>query len=151
MVDARIKAANLLLDRGIRFTIPDAPVWDRIRRRNKILIRPLRAGTIMEITVIMLENGLDDKLTNQELHTRLDVIARIIATAVLNDDEAIERSCGQLTKKLLWKCPAHVLIKIYRHIESLNRIEGFTAITGYFSRQIRMMMNKRTGQQQEGS
>lgn len=151
MADTQVKAANLLLDRGIRFNIPDAPVWDRIRRKNRILIRPLRAGTIMEIAILMLENGLDDKLTNQELHGRLDIIATVIATAVLNDAEAIELKRGTLTERLLWKCPAHVLIKIYRHIESLNEIEGFTAITKYFNRQIRMMMTKRTGQQAKGS
>ncbi len=151
MADARIKAANLLLERGVRFTIPDAPFWDRIRRKNRIHIRPLRAGSIMEIAVLMLEYGLDERLTNKQLHTKLDVIATVIATAILNDPEAIELNRGSLVKKLLWKCPAHVLIKIYRHIESLNEIEGFTNITEYFIRQIRMMMEKRTGQQEKGS
>jgi hypothetical protein len=151
MADTQVKAANLLLDRGIRFTIPDAPFWDRIRRNNRIHIRPLRAGTIMEIAILMLDNGLDEQLTNMELHSRLDVVATVIATAMLNDDVAIECKREALTQKLLWKCPAHILIKIYRHIESLNGIEGFTAITAYFNRQIRMMMEKRTGQQGKGS
>lgn len=151
MVDSQVKAANLLLDRGIRFTIPDAPVWDRIRRNNRILIRPLRGGTIMEIAILMLENGLDDELTNLELHSRLDVIAAVIATAQLNDDDAITNKREALAQKLLWKCPAHVLIKIYRHIESLNQIEDFTTITAYFNRQARMMMAKRTGRQGKGS
>lgn len=149
-MEAQVKAARLLLDRGIRFTIPDAPVWDRIRRKNKILIRPLRAGTIMEITVLMIEHGLEG-LTNMQMNCKLDVLAKIIATAVLNDDQSIERNCEAHAKILLWKCPAHVLIKIYRYIESLNQIEDFTTITGYFSRQVRMMMNRRTGQQAKGS
>ncbi|MDH6310592.1 hypothetical protein M2451_003318 [Dysgonomonas sp. PFB1-18] len=151
MADTQVKAANLLLERGIRITIPDAPFWDRIRRNNRIHIRPLRAGAIMEIAVLMLENGLDERLTNVELHSRLDVIATVIATAILNDDGAIQYKREALAQKLLWKCPAHVLIKIYRHIESLNQIEGFTAITAYFNRQVRMMMEKRTGQQAKGS
>lgn len=151
MADTQVKAAALLLDRGIRFTIPDAPFWDRIRRNNRILIRPLRAGTIMEIAILILENGLDEKLTNQELHSRLDIISTVIATAILNDAEDISYKREDLTQKLLWKCPAHVLIRIYRHIESLNQIEGFTIITAYFSRQARMMMSKRTGQQEKGS
>lgn len=151
MADTQIKAAKLLLERGIRFTIPDAPLWDRIRRQNRIYIPPLRAGTIMETVILMLENGLDEKLTNKELHSRLDIVAAIIATAVLNDATAIANKREALTQKLLWKCPAHVLITIYRHIESLNQLEDFTHITGFFNRQVRMMTAKRTGQQQEGS
>lgn len=149
-MEAQVKAANLLLDRGIRFTIPDAPVWDRIRRKNKIHIRPLRAGTIMQIAVLMLDNDLDG-FTNRQLLGKLDTLARIIATAVLNDERCFGQSCDALTQKLLWRCPAHVLIKIYRYIESLNQIEDFMIITAYFSRQVRMMMNRRTGQQAKGS
>jgi len=151
MADIQQDAANLLLDRGIRFNLPDAPIWDRIRRKNKIHIRPLRAGAIMEIAILMLEGKLDEPRTNLQLHAKLDVIAQVIATAVLNDAEAIELKREALTKKLLNKCPAHVLIRIFRHIESLNKIEGFTTITKYFNRQTRMMMTKRTGQQAKGS
>lgn len=151
MTATQVKAASLLLDRGIRFTIPDAPFWDRIRRKNRILIPPFRGGTIMEISLLMLENGLSDDLTNKELHSRLDVLAKVIATAILNDAMAISLKREALAAELLWKYRAHVLIKIYRFIESLNDIEDFTTITGYFNRQVRMMMAKRTGQKKKGS
>lgn len=151
MADIQKDAANLLLDRGIRFNLPDAPIWDRIRRKNKIHIRPLRAGAILEIAVLTLDAELDKPHTNLQLHTKLDVIAKIIATAVLNDAETIVLKCDVLTSKLLNKCPAHVLIQIFRHIESLNQIEGFTNITRYFNRQTRMMLTKRTGQMAKGS
>lgn len=151
MTATQIKAANLLLDRGIRFTIPDAPFWQRLFRRNVIHIRALRAGTIMEIALLILENGLDENLTNKELQSKLDIVCQVIATAVLNDAQAIELKRNALTKKLLWKYPAHVLIKAYRYIESLNELEDFTTITNYFNRQARMMMAKRMGQRRKGS
>lgn len=151
MEATQIKAANLLLNRGIRFTIPDAPFFDRLFRQNRIHIRPLYGGTIMEIAILMLENELDEKMCNKELHSKLEVIAKAIATAVLNDERQIELKRDKLTKKLLWKVPAHVLIKIYRYIEGLNEIKDFMNITNFFNRQSRMMMAKRTGQKKQGS
>lgn len=152
MADTEVKAANLLLDRGIRFIIPDAPIWDRIRRRNILFIRPLRGGTIAEITILILENGLDNKsLTNIELHARLEVISKIIATAVLNNKKDIELKRDQLAERLHWKIPAHILVKIYRHIESLNEYKGFMSTTNFFRRTIKVMMTKRTGQMIKGS
>ena len=151
MADTEVKAAKLLLDRGIRFNIPDAPFFDRIRRKNRIEIRPLRGGTIAEIAVLTIENSLTDNLTNIELKSRLDVISKIIATAVLNDEIAIEREREKLAKRLLWKVPAHVLVKIFRYIESLNEIKDFTTITNYFNRLTKTMMVKRTGQKTKGS
>lgn len=151
MADTQVKAAKLLLDRGIRITIPDAPFWDRIRRRNKIYIKPLRAGTIVELAILMLDNDLAETLTNKELNTRLDLVARAVAIAMLNDKELIEKNSEALADRLLWKYPARVLIKIYRYIESLNEIKDFMSITDYFHRQARMMMTKRTGQARKGS
>lgn len=151
MADTQVKAASLLLDRGIRFTIPDAPFFDRLFRQNKIYIRPLRAGAIMKIAILLLENELDNTMSTQELHSKLDVLAKIIATAVLNDAKKIEQKSDKLTKKLLWKVPAHVLIKIYRYIDGINEIKDFTNITNFFNCQSRMMMAKRTGQKKKGS
>lgn len=151
MADTQVKAANLLLDRGIRFNIPDAPFLDRIRRKNKLLIRPLRGGTIAEIAILTLENGLNKPLTNVELHARLDVISKIVATAILNDKQEIELKRDEFAERLHWKMPAHILIKAYRYIESLNELEDFTIITNYFNYQTKMMMAKRTGQKRKGS
>ncbi|WP_108822005.1 hypothetical protein [Dysgonomonas sp. Marseille-P4361] len=151
MADTQVKAANLLLDRGIRFNIPDAPFLDRIRRKNKLLIRPLRGGTIAEIAVLILENELNKPLTNVELHARLKVISKIIATAILNDKEDIALKRDELAERLHWKIPAHILIKAYRYIEDLNEYEGFTNITNFFNRTIKVIMTKRTGQKIKGS
>lgn len=151
MVDTQIKAAKLLLDGGIRYNILDAPFWDKIRRKNRIHIRPLRAGAIMEIAILMLEGELDESHTNLQLCAKLDVIAKVIATAILNDPEAIALKREVLTETLLNKYSARGLIQIFRRIESLNKIEDFTIITKYFNRQTRMMMAKRTGQITKGS
>lgn len=151
MAKTEVEAAKLLLNRGIRFTMPDAPIWDRIRRKNRLHIRPLRAGTIMEIAILVLEGELDKPLTNWQLYTKLDVIAKIIATAVLNNDKKIEKEQDLLATKLLNRFLADALISIYRHIESLNRIEDFMIITRYFNRQTKMLMMKKTGHQVKGS
>lgn len=151
MASVKIDAANLLLDRGIRFNIPDAPIWDKIRGRNKIWIKPLRGGTIVEIALLVIERGLDERLTNLQLQTKLGDLAEIIAVAVLNDKDKIATKKEKLAHWLLLKLPARELIKIFRHIENLNRIEGFMTITNYFRRQTMMMIEKRTGQAAKGS
>lgn len=150
MASIKADAANLLLDRGIRFNIPNAPIWDRIRGRGKIWIKPLRGGTIAEIALLVINRGLDEPLTNLQLQSKLSDIAEIIATAMLNDENKIENKKEKTTRWLL-KLPARELIKIYRHIESLNKIEAFTNITNYFRRQTTMMIEKRMGQTEKGS
>lgn len=98
-----------------------------------------------------LENELNKPLTNVELHARLDVISKIVATAILNDKKDIALKRDQLAERLHWKMSARVLIKAYRYIESLNELEGFMNITNYFNYQTKMMMAKRTGQRIKGS
>jgi hypothetical protein len=53
-----LEAANLLLDRGMRFTITDAPFLLRLFRLNRFRIRTLRAGTIAEIYRLMSLHAL---------------------------------------------------------------------------------------------
>lgn len=143
---AQSKAAKLLLDRGVRLTIPDAPILDRLLRRNVIHIRPLKGGTILECAILMLDNELDEVLTATELHTKLDVIAEIIAVAILNDEEAIANQREELTRKLLWKYSAKGMIDLFRHFEPLNEIEDFMNITNFFASQTRRMTARKVGQ-----
>jgi hypothetical protein len=46
ILKVRVAGIDLLLDRGVRFTVTDAPVLLKWLGLNKIRIRPLRGGTI---------------------------------------------------------------------------------------------------------
>ncbi|MDR3057761.1 MAG: hypothetical protein LBU84_06430 [Prevotella sp.] len=150
--NVRLAAANLLLDRGVRFTIPDAPFYWRLLRLNKIHIRPLRGGTIAEISRLIDEYQLDDVRSVNAINQKLSAISEVIAVAILNNKKAIARFTGRLAKLLLWKVPAHVLIEIFLCISGVNKVSDFTLITVFFCQQATMMMSPRnTGQTGKGS
>lgn len=148
----RIAAARLLLGRGLRFTIKDAPFTWRLLRLNRIVIRHLRAGTIAEIAMIIDRHGLNNIRTPADANANMEAIARVIAVAVLNHKRRIQWFARRLSRLLLWKMPATTLIDIYQAVESLNKLSDFTTITGYFSHQATMMMSPKTpGQMTKGS
>lgn len=148
----RRKAAALLLERGIRYTIKDAPVLWRLFRLNRIHIRPLYAGTIAEMSILVDQYGLDDVKTPDEAAGQASAIAHNIAVALLNNRRKIRLFSGVLTRLLLWKIPAVVLADIFANLAEVNRVLDFTIITGYLSGQTAAMMSPRDpGQKEKGS
>lgn len=148
----RLAAASILLDRGVRFTISGAPWYWKLLGFNPILIRPLRCGTIMEISRIIDETGLADIQMQKDANTRLDTVALIVATAMLNSRLKIKYFAGILARMLLWKVPGYVLRDVYRQIAKINKVTDFMSITIYFGIQAQMMMSpKEMGQVVKGS
>jgi len=147
--DKRLAAANLLLERGVRFNITDAPFYFRLIGLNPLIIRPLFPGTIMEISRTILEENLE-KISPDEAVIKMPAICKVIAIAVLNDKRKLRRT-DQLAKSLLVQIPIGVLLRIFMHVVDINKVMDFTIITDYFSNQMnQMMMVKNTGQN-EGS
>jgi len=150
--NARLAAANMLLDRGVRYIISDAPLIWKLLRLNRIQIRPLKAGTIMEISRIIDENKLDEIKDNSETKEILESVACLIAIAVLNNKLKIKYFTPLFSKFILWKIPAKIMFSIFYHIIQANNLADFMSITRYFGHQAQMMMNpKNMGQQQTGS
>lgn len=150
--NVRLAAADLLLDRGMRFIITDAPVLLRLLRLNRIRIRRLKGGTILEFSRVILKGGLESIETAADANGKMESIAEVIAIAVLNSRVRIWLLKGLLTKFLLWKADAVTLVKIYLIISSINKVSDFTTITGYFVHQTQAMMNPRIpGQTGTGS
>jgi len=150
--NVRLAAADLLLDRGIRFNFTDAPFLLRLFRLNRIKIRRLKGGTILEYSRVIVRDKLEDVLTHADANGRMDSIAEIIAIAILNNRIAIRLLKKHLADMLLWKVDAVTLVKIYLILSSINKVSDFTTITKYFVRQTQMMMNPRLpGQATTGS
>lgn len=148
----RIAAARLLLGRGMRFTITDAPLFWRLLRLNRITIHHLRGGTIAEIAMIIDRDKLNDISIPKEANINMVSISLIVAIAILNRENRIKRYSEKLAKLLLWKIPAQTLIEIFYIIAGLNKLSDFMNITGYFSHQATMMMSpKISGQTKKGS
>ncbi|MFR9164997.1 MAG: hypothetical protein ACLVKO_01765 [Dysgonomonas sp.] len=150
--NVRLAAASILLDRGVRFTITGAPWYWRMLRLNKIRIRPLRAGTIMEISRLIDENELDDIRVQKDANTKLDTITLIIAVAMLNSKRRIRLFSGILARLLLWQVPVDIIRQVYSQIAKINKVSDFMSITIYFDIQAQMMMSpKEMGQMKKGS
>ncbi|GAB6010240.1 hypothetical protein [Dysgonomonas reticulitermitis] len=150
--NVRLAAANLLLDRGVRYVISDAPLFWQLLRLNRVDIRPLKAGALIEIGRIIDENKLDKIETVDEAKLKIEAIVKIIAVAVLNHRGKIKYFSPFLSKILLWKVPVKVLFSIFYHIIQVNNLTDFINITRYFNHQVQMLMNpKIQGQQEMGS
>lgn len=150
--NVRLAAANMLLDRGVRYTISDAPLSWQLLRCNRINIRPLKAGTLIEIGRIIDIYKLDKISNANEAILKLESIALMIAMAILNKKYTIRFLAKSISKLLLWKVPAKVLITVFFQILQVNKLTDFMSITKYFEHQTQMMMSpKNLGHQQKGS
>ena len=146
--ETKLAAANLLLQRGVRFTV-DAPFFFRLLQRNVVEIKPLYAGTIAELSRIILENEMEN-LTGHQANEKITEVCRLIATAVLNGKKELKK-VNRLARRLEKSVPAFQLFQIYLHIANINRHVDFTNITGYFSDLMNQMMTrKQPGQESEG-
>lgn len=153
-MDTRLQAANAILERGVRFRLP-APFYKRWLGKDSVTIRHLKAGTIMEIARVVIENNLEDSIALGDYEFLLNAVepcARCIAIAVLNDKKRIERETDKLTDRLLWKVSLESIIDIFTKISLMNRVSDFTNITKFFLTQTMAMMNpKNLGHETDGS
>lgn len=153
-MDARLEAANAILDRGVRFRLP-ASFFKTLLKRDYVTIRHLRAGTILEIARVVAKSGIENAITlgdYEQLTKSVEPCARCIAIAILNDKNKIERQAERLTKELLWKISAESLVEIFTKIALMNRVSDFTNITRFFWIQTTTMMNpKNSGHDGDGS
>ncbi|HLW09776.1 MAG TPA: hypothetical protein VKX35_05205 [Fermentimonas sp.] len=152
-MDARLSAANAILNRGVRFRLP-APFYKRMFRKDYVTIRHLKLGTIVEMSRIVIESDLENAITfsdNQFLQKAVEPCVRCLAVAILNDKEKIEKKTDKLTKQLMWKVAPESIVDIFTKISTMNRLSDFMNITRYLLSQMMMMMNKKNlGQEEDG-
>ena len=153
-MDTRLQAATTILERGVRFRLP-APFYKRWLKKDFVTIRHLKAGTILEISRIVLESKLEEAITfsdHEFLNRAVEPCTRCIAIAILNDKHAIGQKTEKLTRRLMWQVSAESLIDIFIKILVMNRLSDFTNITRFFLNRMAMMMNRRNpGQEEDGS
>ena len=91
MMDARIEAAERLLNKGVRFRLP-ARFFARLLKRDRLEVRPLCAGAILEIALVVMNNKLEEAIEKSDwpfLEQSIKPVARCVAIAVLGQKEAI--------------------------------------------------------------
>lgn len=148
----QLQAANLLLERGIRFPIIDAPFYLKILRLNKITIAALKPGTIAEYSLIIISKQLDLRINDREyLNQNIESICKVIAIAILNSRIKIALLTGIYTKMLMWKIPFTELVKMFVTLVEMNRAADFTTITTFLTTMMKMMLSPKVGQKRKGS
>lgn len=153
MEDVRLLAAQTILDRGVRFRLP-APFWKRWLKRDWIIIRNLKAGTILEIARVVVDEKLEDVagLSDYEfLYKSIPACARCIALAALNDKAKIARSSDKLTEMLLHYVSNESLIQLFMQIKVMSRVADFMNITRYLLTITQTMMNPKNLGRDDGS
>jgi hypothetical protein len=152
-MDVRVKAAERILDRGVRFRIP-ASFFRRLFRLNIINIHPLKAGTILEFSRVVIMSGLEEAVMKSNwsfLNQSIEPIAKCVAISILNDEGKIKNKAEDLAHKLLWRYPEGTLIEMFRVIAELNGVSDFMDTTKFYLSQMMMMMNPRNlGQEKSG-
>lgn len=153
-MDVRLKAANAILDRGVRFRLP-APFYKRWLGKDSVTIRYLKAGTIIEFSRVVVENELENAIALGDYEFLLKSVepcTRCIAIAILNDKEKIAGETEKLTQRLLWGVAPESIIEVFMKISVMNRVSDFTDITKYLLTMTAMMMSpKNLGQDEDGS
>ncbi len=142
-MDARLEAANAILERGVRFRLP-APFYKKWLKRDYVTIGYLRAGTILEISRVVTQSGIENAIAlgdYEQLSKTIEPCARCIAIAILNDKKKIEKQAEKLTRKLMWQISAASLVEIFAKIAIMNRVSDFMNITKFFWTTTTTMMN----------
>lgn len=153
-MDARLQAANAILERGVRFRLP-APFYKRLLKKDDITIRHLKAGTIIEFSRVVIESKMENAIALGDYELLLKYVepcARCIAIAILNDKRKIARKADKLTEQLLWRVEPASIVELFLKISVMNRVSDFTNITKFFLMQTAMMMSpKNLGHEEGGS
>lgn len=152
-MDARLKAANVILDRGVRFRLP-APFWKKWLKKDYVTIHHLKAGTIIEIARVVIDGELEDALlgsSSEFLSKSVEACARCVAIAILNEKKAIEKRTDKLTHKLVHEVSAETIINIYAHVVQMNRVADFMNTTKYLLTTTAMLMSPKNLGQENGS
>lgn len=152
-MDARINAANVILDRGVRFRLP-APFWKRWLGRDWVTIHHLKAGTILEISRVVVASGLENVagMSDYEmLEKSIPACARCIAIAILNDKHRIDKGVDKLTDKLVDKISVESIVDIFMQVKQMNRVSDFTTITRYLLTMTQMMTSPKNLGHDSGS
>ncbi len=148
----KMRAASMLLERGVRFKITDAPFLLRALRLNRITIKGLKAGTIAAYSLIIYHRQLDLHIAEKEyLYRHIKDIAKVIAIATLNSRYRIKFLSGAFAHLLLWRVSYPTLIEMFVTLASLDSAVDFSSITIWMNQQTMMLMNPKTGHLREGS
>lgn len=143
------KAAETILDRGVRFKMP-APALIRFLRLNRLTIRPFRPGTILEFSRVVIEHDLEETKALEHMVIKLEPIAKCIAIAALNSRLKIKWFTKIYTRWLLWRCHYTQLLEMFAVLSQINSVQDFTSITKFFCQQTTMMMSPRNLGQENG-
>lgn len=153
--DIQSSAVDAILERGVQFRLP-TPRWQwPFRRSRTLVVRHLKAGTILEICRVANAAGLDDLNSfvgeAATLDKTVEACARCVAIAVLNDKERIRKETDKLTRLLLWGVTAESLFDLFAVIKSMWRVSDFLDITSWTRSWVAMMLTPRLGQDERGS
>jgi len=148
----KMRAASMLLERGVRFKISDAPFLLRLLRLNRITITGLKAGTIARFSLLIYKHSLDVRIADREyLYEKIEIICQALAVAMLNSRLRIAILSSALSRLLMWKIKYVTLVEMFVLLVEIASAADFTSFTAWMCQQTTTLMTPRTGHKETGS
>ena len=125
------KAASILLDRGVGWKVP-APWPLRLIKRNVMLvIKPLRLGTLLELSRLYAGMDIDTTEAEKDPHALIKCIpiaSRIAAVCILNGPAKIKLFSGPLSRFIRKRLTANELLEMMLFIVTYSGTASFMSI-----------------------
>ena len=147
MPDKRLKAAEQLIQRGVRFKLP-APFLLRWLRPS-ITIKAHKPGAILHFSEAVLKAKLEEALLLkdvEQLAKSIKPLCNCIAISSLNGYLKIKFFKKIVANYLMWQVDKETLIEMFLLIYEINNTKDFKTITKFYIQQTRAMMNPNLGQ-----
>lgn len=125
------KAASILLDRGVGWKVPAPWPLSIFRRQVMLVIKPLRLGTLLELSRLYASMYIDPRELEKDPHALIrgiPVASRIAAVCVLNSPLKIKLFSGIVARFIKKRFTADMLLEMMLFIVTYSGTSAFTTI-----------------------
>jgi hypothetical protein len=149
------QAAEVLLDRGVRWKVP-APWYLRLigKKTVSLGVTSLKLGTLLELSRLYIEMDLTSEQMKGDTHKiiqdHLKTVCRITAMCILNSKIKIRLFTKPLARYILWAFTANMQLEVILFITNYSGTESFLTTIG-FIRDLKITSPKNPSPEIQGS
>ena len=155
MMNTEKHAADILLDNGVAWRLP-SPWLLRLfgKRTIQISIKAIRLGTLLELSSVYSSMGITEESLTKDPHTliqsNLKLVCRIAAICILNSKPRIRLFSGVLTKFLVSRLTANMLLEVMLFVATYSGVTSFISTIRLIG-EMKVTSPKNLGPENQGS
>ena len=148
-------AADILLDNGVAWRLP-APLILRMfgKKTVKISIKAIRLGTLLELSSVYSSMDISEESLTKDPHAllqgNLKQVCRIAAICILNSRIKIRLFSGILTKFLIARLTANMLLEVMLFVATYSGVTSFISTIRLIG-EMKVTSPKNLGPENQGS